>query len=64
MPVVSFPGHFSIFNYNGVLIFESTYKQNELIALPSNINDGLYLIQFLGDNNESESDYIIIDQDN
>lgn len=64
MPLSFFPGHVYIYNYNGVLIFESTYKPNELILLPSYINDGLYLIQFLGDNKISQSDHIIIDRDN
>jgi len=64
MPVVSFSGHVYLFDYNGVLKYESTYKQNELIPLPSYINDGLYLIKFFGDNKETQSDYIIIDRDN
>lgn len=64
MPVVPFSGHVYLFDYNGVLKYESTYKQNELIPLPSYINDGLYLIKFIGDNKETQSDYLIIDGDN
>lgn len=64
MPVVPFSGHVYLFDYNGALKYESTYKQNELIPLPSNINDGLYLIKFFGDNNETQSDFLIIDEDN
>ncbi len=64
MPVVPFSGHVYLFDYNGVLKYESTYKQNELIPLPSYINDGLYLIKFFGDNKETQSDYLIIDGDN
>lgn len=60
MPVVGFSGKYYLYNYGGSLIYSSEYKDNELIYFPKEIKNGLYLIQFLGDDESTKTDHLII----
>ncbi len=60
MPVVGFSGKWLIYSYNGSLIYSAWYQNNELIYFPEGMQRGLYIIQFLGEENQSVSSPLII----